>query len=96
MTQKLQVYITKHALTKGILLREVNSFFNSNSVIMCSALPGSPTDGYAGAYHGEGKEWHYTLEEAQARAELMRTKKLASLEKSMKELQILDLTVANL
>lgn len=38
-------------------------------------------------YHEEGKEWHRTKESAIAKAEEMRKKKIASLQKQIKKLE---------
>jgi hypothetical protein len=38
-------------------------------------------------YHGEGKDWHRTMEGAIARAEVMRKKKIASLHRAIKKLE---------
>ena len=72
----MKVWITKYALSQGIF-----------------AVEGDPVgDGLfrpAGEwhhYHGEGKEWHRTLESAVARAEEMRKAKIASLAKQIRKL----------
>lgn len=89
MTTKMQVFISKHALSKGILLREVNSN-DGNGLIRCSALPGSTTAGYAGAYIGEGIEWHRTSKGAIARAKKMRKRHLAQMVKIMNKIKAID------
>jgi len=85
----MKAYITKHALTVGILDVEAEPFQSS---------PGTPimvTWSYRGGWckgaaHGEGKQWHRTKEEAVARAEQMRLAKIVSLKKSTKKLESLN------
>lgn len=87
---KITAYITKYALTQGIYTREavVNYSDLSGSMICCS----KGDLGRLGEYY-HGPDWHYTFEEAIARAELMRNKKLASMEKAKKKLMTLDFRV---
>ncbi len=76
----MKVWITKYALTDGIFEAEVTE---------SSAAPGCVYEtgrGYAQYFHGEGLQWHRTRESAVARAELMRTRKIASLKKQMNRL----------
>lgn len=84
---KTTIYITKYALTDGILVRE-----------------GEPTHtegGYFYKYTPEsyltsaiyGKDVYLALEPALKRAEEMRVKKIASLEKQIKKLQTLVVKV---
>lgn len=77
MTENL--YITKYALTGGIQVDE------------CEVDGGiaKPLNDKWTYYHGEGKDWHRTWARALARAEEMRTNKLASLEKQAKRLRTL-------
>ena len=64
------VYITKYAFTDGIIYQRAKTEGNIAQV--------------ANVYfHTEGKEWHRTLESAQAVAESMRLKKIASLKKQL-------------
>jgi len=80
----IQVYITKYALTAGILLREVEEVERAQSMISwCNSR------GYREYLHGEGKNWHRTWESALQCAEAMRAKRIKSLEKSLKALQAL-------
>lgn len=73
----MKVYITKYALTKGILEAEAE---------FCTGT-GMINVGRHGYYHGEGKEWHRTREVAVKRAEIMRTNKIESLQKSIAKLE---------
>ena len=80
------VFVTRYALTKGIVKAKVERFHESSVSV---AWPG----GYNGeAFFGEA---HYlrTLEEAQTRAEAMRVKKIASLQKQIKKLEKLKIKV---
>lgn len=80
--EKIRVWITTHALTKGI--RQVDAELSSNSPnLVCYG-----GCGYSRNYaHGEGKDWHRTAESAVKRAEDMRDRKLASMRKSMAKLE---------
>lgn len=73
----MKVWITKYALTQGIFTRDVEKAREYPGLVTVkgSALWDS--------YHGEGKEWHRTRESAVKRAEQMRDKKIASLEKQL-------------
>jgi hypothetical protein len=65
----MKVWITKYALTKGII--EVDDAQNCNDASMIKCLS-------IGYFHGEGKEWHRTKESAIAKAEEMRVKAIAA------------------
>ena len=75
----MKVWITKYALTEGIFEREVEE---ENSTGMVTV-----TDNSRHKQHFHGREWHRTLENAQAQAEKMRTAKLVSIEKQVKRLK---------
>lgn len=81
-----KVYITKWALTAGIKIRETDSDTNGTMIGVKEA------SGYRSCFHGN--EWYATPEEAVARAEEMRLKRIACLEKSLKRIRSLtfDLT----
>ena len=74
----MKVYITKYALSSGILLIDVDDRGDgvvkdkSNSLLF---------------FHGEGNEWHRTFASAKPRAEEMRVAKIASLEKQLAKLR---------
>lgn len=84
----MRVWITKYALTKGILQKETDDF----------CLDTDPTgnmicindNGYRKYYHGEGDEWHKTKDGAIAKAEEMRLKKITSLEKQIDKLENIE------
>lgn len=74
------VWITKYALTKGILRAEGRVSRISTSIFLFG--PDS--------FFGEGDQWHRTREAAIARAEEMRKAKIASHEKSIEKLRKLS------
>jgi len=79
MARTGKVFITKYALTKGILTKKVE--FSIEEPDMCIDKTGC----YYIYYHKP--EWHITLGEALAKAEDMRTKKIASLKKQISRLE---------
>ena len=83
----MRVYITKYALTAGIL--EVDGEVSSNSPTLMGFKYPADNWWYSIA-HGEGKEWHRSLEAAQARAKQMRDKKIASLRKQIAKLESIE------
>ena len=76
----MKVWITRYALTSGI--SEENGEQSEFSPNMVSY-------GRYGHAHGEGKQWHKSLSEAIKRAEVLRTKKIASLRASIAKLEAL-------
>lgn len=79
----MKVYVTKYALTEGIKEMEVEE---------CEASPRmvrsvNPDRIFGIYFHGEGREWHKTVESAVAKAELMRLKKIQVLKKSLLKLE---------
>lgn len=74
----MEVYITRYALSDGILEKEAEE---------CDRFPGMiETDDHA-YFHGEGKDWTRTKEAAVARAEEMKAKKIKSLKKQIEKLE---------
>ena len=83
----MKIWSTKYALTNGIALygAEIDGTM---------AIVRGKTRGTLDLYlHGEGKEWHRTLDAAIVRAEEMRVKKIVSLEKQIKKFKALKFTV---
>ena len=78
----MKVWITKYALTSGILEKEVKDFGDGSVREIENSFPIY--------YHGEGKEWHRTKESAIAKAEEMRKKKIASLKKQIEKLEKME------
>ena len=70
----MKIFCTKYALTKGV--EEEDAKDCGNDMVQV----GGPYPIYL---HGEGKEWHHTLEGAKLRAEEMRLNKIKSLKKSL-------------
>lgn len=75
----MKVFITKYALTQGILEEDAKTC--SENMVMTSR------DGWTEYFHG--KDWHETREEAVERARFMRVKKIASLENQLAKLRSL-------
>lgn len=75
-------FVTKYALTRGIL--EIKAIELDNGMIKCTV------NSHTTYYHGEGREWHRTKDEAVKKANEMREKKLASLKKQIVKLESLS------
>ena len=77
----MKVYVTKYALTKGIIEADV---------IISEVHPGMVVDSENSltAYHKP--DWFDVREDAVERAETLRTKKIAALEKSIQKLKELE------
>jgi len=73
---RFKAFITLHALTVGIQEVEVEDCFDSPTVVKA-------VEGYPEYYRG--REWHRSREEAIARAENMRSDRIASLKKQIKK-----------
>ena len=78
----MKIWSTKYALTKGILEHDAQEC--SDGMVRILAEHSLHPVAYL---HGEGKDWHRTFESAQQRAEDMRVAKVASLRKSIKQLE---------
>lgn len=79
----MKVYITKYALTTGIIEREVEVANH------CSTMVSFKNEhNYFESYHKP--DWFETKVEAITRAELMKTKKIESLKKQIKKLEKLQ------
>jgi ketol-acid reductoisomerase len=74
----MKVWITKYALTQGIIETEAERSKNHEDMI---------DTGKFGYYHGS--DWHKTKQEAIKKAEEMKEKKILSLEKQLTKLRIL-------
>lgn len=77
----MKVWITKYALTSGVIETE--------GTVSISFPDMLDAKGFANYLHGEGKEWHKTKESAIKRAEEMRQKKIESLKKQIKKLELM-------
>lgn len=76
--KKFTVYVTNWALTSGIQECVAQKVANPNHVFITGGM------GYGLCIK---PDWHATREEAVARAELMRTKRIASLRKQIAKLE---------
>lgn len=84
----IKVWISKYALTQGI--EEKNAVVCSNINIDMIEIVNTEKHFIGNEYyHGEGKEWHKTKEEAIKRAEELRLKKIKSVEKQLEKLKSL-------
>lgn len=83
-----KIWATKYALTVGIF--ELGPVKYRDNMVSYRQ-----SNGYTQFYHGLGKEFHFSLEEAQARAEEMRIAKIASLRKQIEKLQTMKIEVAS-
>lgn len=81
----MKVWITKYALTKGVLEREVEICPTATGMVACR-----DPEFRGEFYSGEGKNWHRTKESAVKRAFEMRDAKLSSLVKQMDRLKKLQ------
>ena len=80
--ETFKAYITRYSLTTGI---------KESTVEWCESSPKMVQEkdtSYPTYYHG--KDWHRTREEAVARAKEMRDKKIASMKKKIKQLEVMD------
>lgn len=81
----MKVWITKYALTKGILQKETDDFCldtDSTGNMICIN-----ENGYRQCFHGKGDEWHDNKQSAIIKAETMRKKKISNLQKQIKKLE---------
>lgn len=74
----MKIWNSKYALTKGVIEQE-------GEAIEDSVFKIGPSE----YLHGEGKDWHRTIEGAVARAEVMRKAKIASMRKQLARLESL-------
>ncbi len=75
---RFTAFITKYALTRGIIEEEVEDCFDTRSTMVRGADRRS--------YYHEN-DWHQSREQAIARAEKMRADKLKSLDKQRKRIE---------
>ena len=78
-TQPFYVYVTKYALTQGILGKKVCTTQSAGYVVVSDKC----SEGYHTPF------WHETYEAATKHAESMRTKKIASLKKQLLKMKSL-------
>lgn len=90
MSAMVKIWATKYALSDGISCHQADLDEDGFAYVKRSDRWGNEHTNY---YYGEGKDWHRTPEAALARAEEMRTAKIASLEKQIAKLRKLTFTV---
>lgn len=88
MNNIITAYITKYALTQGIWKCTAETVRDVEGMIVVRR-----SGNYPAYFHGEGKEWHRTEEEAFQRVDEMRRKKIKSLEKQIEKLEDLIVRV---
>ena len=76
---KFKAWVSRFALSGGIKEVEVEDCFHISPTMVCEA-------GSHGTTYHDG-DWHRTPEAAKEKAEQMRAKKIASLEKQIKKLK---------
>lgn len=76
----MKIYVTKYALTKGILEEEAEPVANVETMVKVFK------SGYIPSYYHSG-EWFLNRKEAIDKANNMRLKKIDSLKRKIKELQ---------
>lgn len=77
----MKLWISKYALTKGLYECE------------CEIDGGMASGGGVFEhYHGEGREWHRTRQDAQIRAEVIRHARIQSLQKQITKLERMQFT----
>lgn len=76
----MRVYITKYALTQGIFEVEVDE---------CDGKPGLVADRARFVSHYRKPDWHLTIGEAVSRALVMKSKKIASLRRQIRNIEAL-------
>lgn len=74
-----KVYITKYALTRGILLCDL--LVERDDFVIARIGPG-----WLGEQHFSGKEYHHTLQDAEAHVRVMVANKLRALERQRQKL----------
>jgi hypothetical protein len=76
----MKVWVTKYALSKGILEKDVRET-NAPGMVAVNNTQ------YGEFYHVEGRDWHRTRAAAETKAEEMRKAKIASLVKQVLKLE---------
>lgn len=84
MSETFTAYVTRYALSSGILKTEA---------VQSSSFPEMISDTKNRGRNYHGKDWHRTPEAAIVRADEMRKAKIASLEKSITKLRKLKFEV---
>ena len=81
----MTVYVTKHIFTEGILgFTDAQLCKDSTTVAVRMHHNGT-----IGLFHGEGREWHTSIEAAKKRARVLRDAKIKGLELQLDKLRAL-------
>ncbi|TXH16598.1 MAG: hypothetical protein E6R03_05220 [Hyphomicrobiaceae bacterium] len=75
----MEIWVASKALTQGVIGKTATT----------TSVEGMVQAGPYEYYHGEGRGWFRTRKEAVVAAEVMRLKKIKSLEKQLKKLKAL-------
>jgi hypothetical protein len=86
----VKVWITKYALTKGIVEAEATGRDEYPNMVTVSNKPYDSIYKPYGRIYYHKPDWHLSLEDAKKRAEEMRVKRIASLRKSIQKLEKLS------
>lgn len=78
----MRVWVTKYALSTGI--------FSADARQVSPTMVAYKHGGFSADSYAHGNDWHLSEEKAIARAEEMRKKRVASMEKSLKTIKALD------
>jgi len=78
----VKIWITKHALTKGILCREAHIPSDTPSMAI--------VEGPCMPQYFHGKNWHYSRAQAVAQAKVMQEKKIKNLQKQLAKVKALS------
>ena len=84
-----KVFITKYALTKGILCVECEIKTLSSGEVYAVVAPNGLS-----CYYRSGRDFSYTLADAKMKAEQMRDAKIKALHKQIEKLSKMDFTDA--
>ena len=82
-----KAWITKYALTKGVLVLNVEQYGRFGNLVC------DPLNRWHDSYHGEGRDWHRTRESAVKRVAEMRKAEIASLRKQIARLHKAEIEV---
>jgi hypothetical protein len=77
--EKIHVWVTKYALTRGILEQDVEPSSADPTAMVCMI-------GHQSTHYFR-KEWHLTLEEAVKEAERMRAAKIVAIKKNLAKME---------
>jgi hypothetical protein len=83
----ITAWITKYALTQGIIKAEVEECGDASGEFGGMILYKRSGESWPQYFHGEGKEWHRTYESALKKADEMRQARIKSLQEQITKLQ---------